>query len=225
MKTLFLKLLAITLLITFTSCKKEQTIILSEYKYEEKGIVLNCDKMDLKLLNEALFSFENDILNAFAQDKKNLAQAYAQFTRSAVSGRANYEEIVSLHSLAVFEVLKSKQELWDLNNPNTKLNYNSSLFQCIVENIKSKDLKTTLHALISTNSMSTKLFGSALNSEYRSAVSDKYLSAYMAFDLFYAKLYDIDINKVIDKEKKVDFNKLPPTPTTPAVDTHAGHNH
>lgn len=223
MKTLFLKLFAITLLITSTSCKKEETVILSEYKFEEKGIVLNCDKMDLKLLNEALFSFENDILNALAQDKKNLSQAYAQFTRTAVSGRANYEDIVSLHSLAIFEVLKSKQELWDLNNPNSKLNYNSTLLQCIADNIKSKDLKTTLHALISTNSMNPKLFGPALNSEYRSAITDKYLSAYMAFDLFYAKLFDVDINK-----EKVDSNKLttnPPTTPTPAVDSHAGHNH
>ena len=222
MKTPFLKLLAITLLITFTSCNQKEKVVLSEYKYDEKGIVLNCDKFDLKLLNEALFSFENDIINAYAQDKKNLSQAYSKFTRNAVSGRAKYEEIVSLHTLAVFEVLKSKSDLWDLNNPNTKFNYNSLLFKCISDNIKSKDLKTTLNALISTNSMNIKLFGPALTSNYSLAVSDKYLSAYMAFDLFYAKLFDIDVNKVVKKENKVDFNKVPPT--LPA-DPHAGHNH
>lgn len=222
MKTPFLKLLAIALIITFTSCKKEEQVVLSEYKYADKGIVLNCDKFDLKLLNEALFAFENDILNAFAKDKNNLNQAYAQFTRSAVAGKVKYEDIVSLHTLAVFEVLKSKSELWDLNNQKSKLNYNSSLFNCISENIKSKDLKTTLNALISTNSMSIKLFGPTLNSEYRFAVSDKYLSAYMAFELFYAKLFDIDVTKVAIKEEKVDFNDIP---TPSQTDPHAGHNH
>lgn len=221
MKTPFLKLLVVASVITFTSCKKEEKIVLSEYKYAEKGIVLNCDKFELKLLNEALFTFENDITNAYGSDTKNLTQAYSQFTRNAVSGRVKYEEIVSLHTLAVFEVLKSKAELWDLNNPNSKLNYDSPVFKCISNNIQSKDLKTTLNALISTNSMSTKLFGPALNSGYRSAISDKYLSAYMALDLFYAKLFNIDISKVVNKEEKVDFNKVPAT----QADPHAGHNH
>ena len=210
MKTPFLKLLVIALVITYTSCKKE--VVLSEYKYAEKGSVLNCDKFDLKLLNEALFTFENDITNAYSKDKKNLTQAYAQFVRNAVSGRAKYEDIVSPHTLAVFEVLKSKSELWDLNNTNSKLNYNSPVFKCISENLQSKDLKTTLKALISTNSMTTKLFGPALISGYRSAISDKYLSAYMALDLFYAKLFDIDTSKITQKEEKVDFNSLPETP-------------
>ena len=83
MKTPFFKLYVIALLITFTSCKKE--VKLSEYKFAEKGIVLNCDKFDLNLLNEALFSFENDIINFYSKDKKNLSRAYGQFTRNAVN--------------------------------------------------------------------------------------------------------------------------------------------
>lgn len=207
MKTPFFKLLVIALVITFTSCKKE--VALSEYKYAEKGIVLNCDKFDLKLLNEALFAFENDITNAYAKDKKNLTQAYAQFVRNAVSGRVKYEDVVSTHTFAVFEVLKSKNELWDLNNVKSKLNYNSPVFNCISENIKSKDLKTTLNALISTNSMSTKLFGPALITGYRSAISDKYLSAYLALDLFYTKLFDVDVTKIVEKTGKVGLNNIP----------------
>ena len=90
----------------FSSCKKE--VALSELKYAEKGIVVDCDKFDLKLLNEALFSFENDILNTYSKDKQDLSRTYSQFIRNAVYNRIKYEDIVSKHSLEIFEVLKSK---------------------------------------------------------------------------------------------------------------------
>lgn len=223
MKHTFFKLLTIALVITLSGCKKE--IVLSEFKYSEKGIVLNCDKFDLKLLNEAVFSFENDIEEHYSKNnQKNLTLAYSQFVRNAVNNRVKYEEITSLHTLAIFEVLKSKSNLWNLQNANSKLNYTSDVFNCISTNIQNNDLKTTLNALITTNSMSPKLFGAPLNTGYRSAVSDKYLAAYIAFDLFYAKLFDVDPAKVVAHQNKQ--KKEIPSPTKEiSNDPHAGHNH
>ena len=50
---------------------------------------------------------------------------------------------------------------------------------------------------------------------------------YIALDLFYAKMFDVDFTKVnFDKpEEPVDFNKLPSVDQKPVVDPHAGHNH
>ena len=50
--------------------------------------------------------------------------------------------------------------------------------------------------------------------EYRNALNDKYLALYIALDLYYSKLFDIDFSKVnLDKpEQKVDFNKVPKAP-------------
>ncbi|GAL67471.1 hypothetical protein [Jejuia pallidilutea] len=223
------KLFAFLLVFTLFSCKKEaEEKTLDEYKYTEKGIVLNCDKFDLKLLNEALFSFENDILEAYGKNGQtgapNLTRAYSQFIRNAMYGRMNYADIVSPHTAKVFEVLKSKQELWDLNNANTKLNYNSSVMACIANNMIDRSLKTTLNALLETNSMSPKLFGPALQSNYGAAIRDKYLSAYVALEFYYGKLFDVDLSQVAEKpEPKVDFNKIPPQ--TPQNNPHAGHNH
>ena len=58
--------------------------------------------------------------------------------------------------------------------------------------------------------MSPKLFGSPLMSNYRSAIKDKYLASYIAFDFYYAKLFTIDLSQVEEKpEPKVDFNQVP----------------
>ena len=196
---------------------------IEEYKY--KGNVLkNCEGTDSQILNEAIFTFEDDIIKFYTKSRPSLVKAYSSFVRDAISNRINYQEMVSPHTVKVFNVLKSEPDFWDTTNPNSRLNYNSNIFKCIASNIQSKDLSTTLNALISTNSMSPKLFGPPLISNYSHAVRDKYLSAYMAFDLFYAKLFDVDLSKVNMNEVKehIDSNNIP-NETTP--DPHAGHNH
>lgn len=219
------KIFAFLVIVTLFSCKKEaEEKTLETYKYSEKGIVLNCEKFDLKLLNEALFSFEDDILKAYGQNNPNLTRAYSQFIRNAIYGRVKYADVVSPHSAQIFEVLKSRSELWSVDNPSTKLNYNSSVIECISNNMLDKSLKTTFDALIETNSMSPKLYGPALQSNYGAAIRDKYLSAYVALEFYYGKLFDVDLSQVSEKpEPPVDFNKVPPP--TPQNDPHAGHNH
>ncbi|SEQ74606.1 hypothetical protein SAMN05421824_2196 [Hyunsoonleella jejuensis] len=220
-----LKFITFLVVITLFSCKKQaEEKTLETYKYADKGIVLNCDKFDLKLLNEALFSFEDDILKAYGQNNPNLTRAYSQFVRNAIYGRVKYADVVSPHSAQIFEVLKSRSELWSVDNPSTKLNYNSSVIECISNNMLDKSLKTTFDALIETNSMSPKLYGPALQSNYGAAIRDKYLSAYVALEFYYGKLFDVDLSQVSEKpEPPVDFNKVPPP--TPQNDPHAGHNH
>ena len=187
MNTPIFRLLAVTLILFVTSCKKD--VQLSKFNFAEKGIVVNCDKFDLKLLNEALFTFENDIVITYGGDKKNLSKAYSQFVRSAVYNSVKYKDITTPHTLEVVKVLKTKTDLWNADNT---LNYNSKLFKCLTENIKSNDLKRTIKALTETNTMNKKVFGPAVLSNYRTAVTDKYLATYIALDFFYANLLNID---------------------------------
>jgi hypothetical protein len=223
------KIIALFVATTVLSCKtepKEKT--LTDYKFSEKGIVLNCDEFDLKLLNEALFSFEDDILKTYGTPAQtgnpNLTRAYSQFIRNAMYSRAKYEDIVSPHSAKIFEVLKSKTELWNLDDPNGKLNYNSAVIRCISDNMTDKSLKATMDALIETNSMKAKLYGPAILSNYGAAIRDKYLSTYVALEFYYGRMFDLDLSKVSEKPKPpVDFNKIPLP--VPGEDPHAGHNH
>jgi hypothetical protein len=46
--------------------------------------------------------------------------------------------------------------------------------------------------------------------KYNSALNDKYLATYIALDLFYAKLFDIDLSAInFDKPEPLDFNVIP----------------
>jgi hypothetical protein len=197
--------IALILIFSLSSCKKETTF--TDFKFSDKPATLACENLNIKLYNEALYSFEDDILNFYQRnDKKSLLSSYSQFIRLSLYNRANLKDIVSEHTLKVFEALKNETELWDLNNPKSHLNYNGPLMDCISNNITDQNLKTTLNALLSTNSMSPKLFGAPMATNYSLSLRDKYLASYVAFDLFYARLFDVDFSEK-DPKQKVDFNK------------------
>lgn len=206
-------LIVFLLALVFSGCKNKNTF--KDYKFTNNGTVIACNDENLDaIVNEALFSFEDDIIKFYSkgQPNPNINQAYAQFVRNAINGRVKYTDIVTPHTIKVFEALKKENSLWDAKNSKSHLNYSSAFFQCLAENIQDKSLKTTINALISTNSMSPRLFGSPLMTRYRSAISDKYLASYIAFDLYYAKLFDVDLSKAEEKtieKEKVDFNKIP----------------
>lgn len=198
--------IALILIYSTTSCKQENTF--KDFKFSDKPAKLACNTLNSQLYNEAIYSFEEDITHFYSKDKQNLLSAYSQFIRLTIYNRIQYRDIVSEHTLKVFEALKNETELWDANNSNSHLNYNGPLMNCISDNISNKDLKTTLKALLSTNSMSPRLFGAPLLSNYAQTMSDKYLSGYVAFDLFYAKLFDVDFSIPKQEKPKVDFNKI-----------------
>lgn len=202
-------LIVFLLALTLVNCKEKETF--NDFKFADKGISIVCEDENLKaLINEAVFNFEDDITKFYGKEKPNLASAYSQFIRNAISGRVKYEEVATPHTVKIFEALKKENSFWDAENEKSYLNYTSPFFNCISDKIQDQNLKTTLNALISTNSMSPKLFGSPLMSRYQNALSDKYLAAYIAFDLYYAKLFSVDLSNVQEKpEPKVDFNKIP----------------
>lgn len=207
MKTKF-KLIVFIILSSFWNCKKEVT--LSEYKFADKEMVINCQGEDLKLLNEAIYSFEADMKTYFQSTYNpngNLDLLYSTLLGRSMKDMVIYEELITPHTLEVFHVLKTKSELWDLNSKISKLNYNSPLVKCIAANIQDKDLKTTFNALLDTHSMKPKIFTEPLLTKFRTVASDNYLRAYVTFDLFYAKLFDLIEPRVKEREN-VDPNLL-----------------
>lgn len=217
------KFTLITFLLVFTlfNCKKQNSF--SNYKYGEKPEVIACNGLS-KLYNEALYSFENDLLSFYQRTnpKTTLLEGYSQFIRAAIYGRLKLEDMLSKQSIEVFEALKSEDDLWDATNTKSHLNYKGKALSCIGANIKDDKLKTTFTALISTNSMSPKLFGAPLMSKYRNALNDKYLALYIALDMYYSNIFDVDVTQInLDRpEPKVDFNKVP---QKAPITTGSGH--
>ena len=103
-----LKLIVFSLTIFLFNCKNETVKI--EYKYADKPETITCNVSNTKLYQEALYSFEDDIFKHYKKNnfKSTLINAYAQFTRNAINGRIKYDEIISEHSLKVFEALKKE---------------------------------------------------------------------------------------------------------------------
>lgn len=218
----YLKLVSFLLILTiFTSCKKEAT--LSEYKYADKEYTVQCESVNPELLKEAVFSFENDITKYYERNgKSNLSQAYGRTVNFGMYGNAKYKEIVSPHTLEIFNILKTDTELWNLEGKTKTLNYNHKLVQCLADNLKDHDLKTTFNALLTTNSMTPKLFGAPLRRKAHIALKDKHLATYIALDMFYAKLFNVDFN--VQKEEKTNVSKLNEIKNK-KEDPHAGHDH
>ncbi len=203
MKT-YLKLTIILLImVVFTNCKNDPK--LSEYKYSEKEFQVNCENIDLDLIKEAVYSFEADITDYFSQKgRESLSQAYPRVVNYGQNSRANFNKIPSPHTQEIFEILKTDTELWNLDGETKSLNYDHELVKCIANNLTDKDLKTTFNALITTNSMSTKLFREPLRRKAYLAVNDIYLATYIALDMYYAKLFDMDFDKEDAKNKPVE---------------------
>lgn len=202
MKLIAKPIIFILFSVLVVSCKKEAT--LSEFKYSDNKFQVSCETIDLNLLKEAVYSFEDDITKYFGnRGTKNLSQAYSRTVNLALYGRVKYNEIVSPHSIDIFNILKEEKDLWNLEGDTKSLNYNSEFVECLGNNLTDKDLKTTFSALITTNSMTTKLFGEPLRRKAYLAVKDKNLATYIALDMYYSKLFDLNLVQEQNKEKKV----------------------
>lgn len=222
MRTLKNICLALVTLVVISSCKQQPKLT---YNHSEKEYKVTCNNEDVTLFKEALYSFEDDIINHYNKTGKDPIRSYRSFVNEAIYNRAQIKDMVSQHTMDVFNALKVKSGLWN----GKSLNYNNDLITCIGNNISNKDLKTTFNALISTNSMNSKLFGAPLRSQSRNLTKDKYLATFVALDLYYSKLFDIDYQKVLADRKareeakqkeEEEFKKNPPK----AVG-HEGHNH
>lgn len=231
MKTL-LKLTVLTLFLSVCSCKNDTNSVDLDYKYADAENVLNCDNLDTKLYNEALLAFEDDIMKTYNTRNSDVRVAYTTFFRAAQRNKVNYQELVSPHTMKVFEALKSDSDLWIDNT----LNYNADILTCIGNNLSDKGLATTYKALIETNSMRPNLIAAPLLSKIKTANTDRYLATFIALEFFYSKLDGVDPKKVTEN-KEVEKPVIKTNPNKPSIkqkldlktedqnDTHAGHNH
>jgi len=216
MKTQFFKLIVITMVICLVSCNKEKEVVFTNYKYADKPETITCGDIDTKLLKEALFAFEEDIAKHYKTQSNNISRAYSRFITESTIGRLKFEDVISEHTLNIFEALKKDQTLWDQGNAKSNLNYNSDIINCIGENIKDKRLKSIFNSLKSTNSLSPKLFGEPVKNNSVMLLNDKYLATYVALEFYYAKLFDADLTNINFQEPatNIDFNKIPKEPKT-----------
>lgn len=215
------RLSLLVLCLSLLNCKQDASKqdVQLDYKHSNRGVTLECNDMDTKLLQEAMFAFEDDIINFYTPNQPVYSRAYSLFVSQALTNTADYPKMVSEHSKNVFEALKQQSDLWTTNPDGSRLNFSHPIFKCIGSQIQDEPLQKTYNALISTNSMSLRMFGDQLRRKTFGMKDDKYLATYVALELYYGKLFD------------VDFNKDPLDATTENASelkehsSHDGHNH
>jgi len=202
---LSIPLLLLSFLVLF-NCKKGSSF---EYKYANATNPIKCNtSLDLELLKEAIMSFEADI-SKLPPKQESLQMGYSQLSSYVTSSRVLPKKNISKHSIKVFEALKNEKDLWVLENGKHRLNYKHPILTCIGNNIKDKDLKTSFNALLTTNSMSSKLIGPVLRTKLKTAIDDKYLAAFLALDTYYTRFFEIDFT--------TDAEEVITKPTKPAL--------
>ena len=184
------------------SCKKEDTIL--KYKYSNELNMISCHDSpeNQDLINEAMHSFENDLLNAFDPEARFTSRAYSTFLIQLNNNSFKIEEIASNHSLQISKKLK---KLNFYNNTN-QFDYNSDFSECLFSNIKNESYKTTFISLKKANSLDDKILLPTFQNYYRFLTTDKNLAAIIAFNYYYNDLMILS-NEDIKTPKFVPIKK------------------
>lgn len=194
---LFALVISVTLL---TSC--EPAI---EYKYQDMPQPVNCSGADKALMHEALYSFQQDI--AKGHNFRNydpaspiyIINGYRKFIYFGFSGESDYKKLISPHTKKVFEELL-KENIWTDKEGYSHLDYNSSYVSCLLDNIKSPDIRATINSLKEVNSLGPKLMAEPLRRAINEVAQDPHLAMYIALDGYYQYLIDVDLSEPIENE-------------------------
>lgn len=173
------------------SCSQKPSL---EYKYSDKEQTINCQDQNNNLLNEALYSFEQDILDYSNKETKTLTTAYGQFLYKGVSGTASYSAIANDHSLAVRDQLLN-EDILIANGIKSNLNYAHPAVQCILEGIEDVAIKKTINSLLEVNSMDPTLFNSRLRNFGSQSQRNRNQALYVALDSYYQNLVGITLEE------------------------------
>lgn len=230
MRVSLLKSVILITVLFLSGCAKEERIA---FKYTEQPDLVICDVKNEDLYNEAIHSFENDIFAYYDTISQSPLKGYTQFTAFALNGRLKVENIASEHSLKLAKLLKKDNQLWQTTAGIKTLNYSSLLMDCLVNNIKNEDLKTTFNALLSTNSMRRNTVLTPIRNNARQLLTDQSLKAFVAFEYYYAVLMDIELSQLtttlepIKAKTAIEFNETPLKDIqydSKKKDNHEGHN-
>ena len=175
------------------SCQSNKEVTPMNYKYGDQEQVINCEGQNNALLNEALYSFEDDLLNTYDAESRRPITAYGQFTFVGLSGQAEFKRIVSEHSKIVLSKLIEEGIIIKNTGAKSNVNYEHPAVVCAIDNLKDAALKKTINALISTNSMDPVLFDSRLRNAGRLVQNQRYLAFYLSLDAYFQQLANLDM--------------------------------
>ena len=182
-KIVFVILTAIVII----SCEEKATI---NFKFADQEQVITCSETHNALLNEALYSFENDLYTKFDSINKSKIKVYGNFIYRGMDGSAQYDKIMTDNTYPLVKALLAENILIKDKAP-SHLNYEHPAVQCVIDNIEDQDIKGTIKALIDTKTMDPKLFSTRFRNFGRNAERQRNLSLFIALEGYYQRIVSI----------------------------------
>lgn len=178
-------ILLVLTIIALISCKQSAKKLTYLYQDKEQSII--CQTQDDALLNEALHTFEEALLDQLEPENRQLNSAYGKFIYQGFDGNAKYATIANQHTFDVRDKLL-EQGIITTTGAKSNLNYAHPAVACVISKIESAKIKKTIEALVSIGDMNPKLFNSRLRNMGRRVKKDRYTAMYIALDGFYQRL-------------------------------------
>ena len=191
MKKLFVTLIIIA---SYYSCGGD----LLEYKYQDKELTIDCKEIDIPILKEALYSFEDDIASFYNNENYSPGTSiyyqfgYANFIYTGSTGEADFKNIVSPHSLSVLSELRKEPELFIEKKGASNLNYQHEFVQCLINQIKNTEIQDKIKTLLSVDFLTPKNMAEFYRVNIEDAKTDRHFALFIALDTYYQYLIDLE---------------------------------
>lgn len=177
--------------IVLASCQEATKKVTIDYKFSDQEQSIQCEEQNNALLNDALLSFEDDLMRNYDAESRRLNNAYSKFIFPGLNGSAEYKRLPSEHSKKILEALIAENIIIK-GGLHSNLNYAHPAVQCILNGIEDNGVKQTINALVSTNGMNPALFDTRLRNKGRQVEKQRHLAMYLALDAYYQNLAEID---------------------------------
>ena len=208
-----ISIILLTLTISISSCKQEPKL---DYKYADQENFFLCSEADMDLLKEATYAFEDFILKNYDYSQNSdIKLAYRNFLTNARHDLIPMAERLDPYEISIIKALKNEGHLWTISE-HPKLNYKAAITSCISNTIQNDQFKNIFAALASSSTLKSTTVAPLILADLDLATKDKSIATYIALDMFYAKLINLDYTLSKDELSNVvkQHNR-----------SHSGHNH
>ena len=190
----------------FTNCENSSI----QYKYSNKEDLFECETVNMDLIKESLYAFENYIITNYDIDPPNtLYKAYAFYFEVEDRNKMPALELIDDHLIKIIGILKKEKGLWTSTSNGVTLNYNHPIMRCIQKGIKDPAISKTFDALLKTNSFRSEIITPLIEKRKKILLDDKSFATYYALDHFYSKVINVNFKNIeqktgLDKPSNVD---------------------
>ena len=180
--------------IMFLGCKNEPNIA---YKYQLEDDLFECDEIDMDLIKEAVYAFEDYIENYyFMEPPKSLDKGYYFYWDTSKSDWIPKVEFINPHILEIRDELKKIEGLWIINGIEAKLNMSHPFIKCISDYMDDQELKKIFDVLVQSNTFKNQVFLAPLKRDPIKFSKDRALVTYLALNTFYARILNLDFSNL-----------------------------